>query len=104
LTADQYGTFYRALETRGVRLVNDPAAYRYCRHLPESYPVLEGQTPRSVWLPGTGEIEMDKVMDLLRPFGDAPLVVKDFVKSQKHAWDEACFIASASDRATVERV
>jgi hypothetical protein len=43
------------------------------------------------------------VMELLRPFGDAPLVLKDYVKSQKHAWDEACFIPSASDRKAFER-
>jgi hypothetical protein len=104
MTADQYGLFYQALEARGVRLVNDPAAYRHGHHLPESYPVLEGRTPRSVWLPSTGEADMDRIMDLLRPFGDAPLVIKDYVKSQKHAWDEACFIPSASDRAAVERV
>ena len=104
MTAEQYGPFYEALAARGVRLVNDPAAYRHCHHLPESYPVIEGHTPRSVWLPGAGEIDMDAVMALLRPFGDAPLVVKDYVKSQKHAWDEACFIPSASDRAAVERV
>jgi hypothetical protein len=104
MTVEQYTRFYQALEARGVRLVNDPAAYRHCHHLPESYPLLEGQTPRSVWLPHAAEIDTDRVMDLLRPFGDRPLVVKDYVKSQKHAWDEACFIPSASDRQAVERV
>jgi hypothetical protein len=96
--------FHEALAARGVRLVNDPAAYRHCHHLPESYPVIEGHTPRSVWLPVAGQIDMGEVMVLLRPFGDAALVLKDYVKSQKHAWDEACFISSASDRAAVERV
>jgi hypothetical protein len=43
-------------------------------------------------------------MTLLAPFGDAPIVVKDYVKSQKHYWNEACFIPSASDAASVERV
>src|SRR5204863_5332052 len=66
--------------------------------------VLEGQTPRSVWLPGTGKFDMDRVMELLRTFGDSPLVLKDYVKSQKHAWEEACYIPSASDRQAVERV
>ena len=31
-------------------------------------------------------------------------MLKDFVKSRKHEWAEACFIPSASDRASVERV
>lgn len=31
-------------------------------------------------------------------------MIKDWVKSRKHEWDEACFIPSASDMASVERV
>jgi hypothetical protein len=104
VTAGQYARLYQALEARGLRLVNTPDAYRHCHHLPESYPVLEGHTPRSVWLPVAGEIDVDEILSLLRPFGDAPLVVKDYVKSQKHTWEEACFIPSASDRRAVERV
>ena len=104
MTVEQYAGFHRALEDRGVRLVNDPAAYRHCHHLPESYPAIAGHTPRTVWLPGRGEFDPDAVMDLLRPFGDAPVIVKDYVKSQKHAWAEACFIPSATDREAVGRV
>jgi hypothetical protein len=43
-------------------------------------------------------------MDLLRLFGDRPVIVKDYVKSRKHEWAEACYIPSASDEAAVERV
>jgi hypothetical protein len=43
-------------------------------------------------------------MRLLSSFGDRPVVVKDYVKSRKHEWDEACYIPSASDRESVERV
>jgi hypothetical protein len=43
-------------------------------------------------------------MRVLHPFGDKPVIVKDFVKSRKHEWDEACFIPCASDKQTVERV
>lgn len=104
MTVEQYADFSRALEDRGVRLVNDPTAYRHCHHLPESYPAIAGHTPRTVWLPGRGEFDPDAVMDLLRPFGNAPIIVKDYVKSQKHAWAEACFIPSATDREAVGRV
>jgi ATP-grasp domain, R2K clade family 3 len=104
MTVEQYEGFYHALAGRGIQLVNDPAAYRHCHHLPESYPVIAGHTPRTVWLPGRGDFDLDAVMDLLRSFGDAPVVVKDYVKSQKHAWAEACFIPSAADRDAVGRV
>ncbi len=104
MTVDQYGLFYQTLQTRGVQLINSPDAYRHCHHLPESYPVIEGNTPLSVWLSSRDEIDMDEIMALVRPFGDAPLVVKDYAKSQKHVWEEACFIPSASDGKAVERV
>jgi hypothetical protein len=104
LTPHQYRLMYEALDARGVRLLNDPAAYRHCHHLPESYPAIEPHTPRSVWIKTTGDVSTDEIMELLRPFGSAPVVVKDYVKSRKHEWAEACFIPSASDRASVERV
>ena len=59
---------------------------------------------KTVWIKTKGDVSTDEIMDLLRPFGSAPVVVKDFVKSRKHEWAEACFIPSASDRASVERV
>jgi hypothetical protein len=99
-----YEGLHEALAARGVRLVNDPAAYAHAHHLPGWYPALEGHTPRSVWLPVQGEVDLDAVIALLRPFGDAPLLLKDYVKSRKHEWAEACFIPAASDRHAVERV
>jgi hypothetical protein len=104
LRPDQYAALYAALAGRGVQLVNDPAAYRHCHHLPESYGVIEGKTPRSVWLRRQDGLGLDRVMEAVCSFGAAPIIVKDFVKSQKHAWREACFIPDASDRAGVERV
>lgn len=104
LKPDQYAELHGSLSAKNVRLINDPAAYRHCHHLPESYAVIESHTPRSVWMKLTGELSMDAVMELLRPFGSAAVIVKDFVKSRKHEWNEACFILSASDRGAVEAV
>jgi ATP-grasp domain, R2K clade family 3 len=104
MTPEQYTSLYHGLNTRGVRLINDPGAYRHCHYLPESYAAIESSTPRTVWLPMAGDADFNEIMNVVRPFGDGPVVLKDYVKSQKHAWDEACFISSASDRAVVERV
>ncbi len=76
LTPDQYGLMYEALGAKGVRLLNDPAAYRHCHYLPESYSVIEPHTPRSVWIKTRGGVSPDEIMALLRPFGSAPLVVR----------------------------
>jgi hypothetical protein len=104
LTPEQYRQLFVAIEAKGVRLLNEPAAYRHCHYLPESYSVIESHTPRSVWIKTHGEIALDEIMERLRSFGSAAVVVKDFVKSRKHEWAEACFIPSASDREAVERV
>lgn len=105
LKPDQYARLYNSLAAKGVALINDPAAYRHCHYLPECYSIIEAQTPRSVWLKIGGEnVPMKDIMDLLRSFGSAPVIVKDFVKSRKHEWHDACFIASAADRDGVERV
>jgi hypothetical protein len=104
MTPDQYRLLYEALAVKGIRLLNDPAAYRHCHYLPESYSVIERQTPRSVWIKTKGQISPDEIKALLVAFGSAPIVVKDYVKSRKHEWAEACFIPSASDPVSVERV
>jgi hypothetical protein len=36
-------------------------------------------------LPDEG-LSLDRLLEAPRPFGSAPVVVKDFVQSQKHAW------------------
>jgi len=104
LRPDQYAALFDALFARDVRLINDPAACRHCHYLPESYPVIEGRTPRSVWLPAEDGLAIERVEAAARSFGAAPIVIKDFVKSQKHAWLEACFIPDASNLTEVERV
>ncbi|MBA3471594.1 MAG: ATP-grasp domain-containing protein [Herpetosiphonaceae bacterium] len=104
LRPEQYAQLYAALQNKGLRLINSPAAYRHCHYLPDSYPIIAEVTPRSVWLPYDASVTIDQVMALLAPFGDRPVILKDYVKSRKHEWHEACYIPSASDRRAVERV
>jgi len=104
LKPEQYEAMHAALLARGTSLINTPAEYRTCHYLPDSYPSIEGRTPRSVWLPVQGNVDFECVHEALAPFGDRPVVVKDYVKSQKHYWNEACFIPSAADSTAVERV
>jgi hypothetical protein len=104
LKPEQYRRLYEALLSRGIHLTNDPTAYKHCHYLPESYSIIEACTPKSVWLPITLPVDFERVMDVLRPFGPTPVIVKDYVKSQKHYWYEACYIPSAADREAVERV
>ena len=104
LRPEQYARLYDALAARGVLLINDPAAYRHCHYLPEWYPQFVGQTPRSTWLTGGSGLAMTEIQRALEPFGDRPILVKDFVKSRKHEWEDACYIPSAANGPAVERV
>jgi ATP-grasp domain, R2K clade family 3 len=104
ISATSYAALYDALARRRLRLVNDADQYRHCHHLPESYPLIRDHTPKTVWTTGGRAFDLPAVMEALAPFGDAPLIVKDYVKSQKHRWSEACFIPSARDPEAVRRV
>ncbi|MCZ4151467.1 hypothetical protein BZG21_44580, partial [Escherichia coli] len=74
-------------------------------YLPESYAKIQGYTPKSAWLP-MGEVkEMgDAVQHAVSAFGQRPIIVKDYVKSRKHEWNEACYILDASDAERVAEV
>jgi len=99
-----YAQLFTALAEKGLPLINTPAAYTHCHYLPESYHLIEDCTPRSTWIKTGPDVPMDEVMRALQTFGDKPVIVKDFVKSRKHEWNEACYIPCASDRHAVERV
>jgi hypothetical protein len=104
LRPSEYQALYDALRARGIELINSPVAYRTCHYLPESYPLIREETPATVWLPLDACGDLDTILALLAPFGDQPVIVKDYVKSRKHEWFEACYIPSAADRQAVDRV
>jgi hypothetical protein len=104
LRATDYQALYDALLERGLRLINTPAAYRICHHLPDSYPLIADTTPATVWLPLEECGDIERIISTLAPFGDRPLILKDYVKSRKYEWFEACYIPSAADHPAVERI
>lgn len=99
-----YAQLYEALAERYISLINAPSAYRHCHYLPESNAIIEDHTPRSVWLEAKDGLWLARVLEALHPFGEQSVILKDYVKSRKHEWAEACYIPSAADRAAVERV
>ncbi|MBN8639079.1 MAG: ATP-grasp domain-containing protein [Anaerolineae bacterium] len=106
LKPELYRQLYTALNNRGITLINTPEAYTHCHYLPEAYLLIQAYTPKSVWLEidARAPLDLPRVMQVLEVFGSEPVVVKDYVKSQKHYWNEAFFIPSAADQNAVERV
>lgn len=101
LNPTQYQNLYDGLLKKNIELINSPASYKHCHYLPESYHKIQSKTPKSNW---TKEIDHDAICKLTREFGERSIIVKDFVKSEKHKWNEACFIPNASDSDKVAKI
>lgn len=101
LKPNQYQNLYDGLLKKNIELINSPDEYKHCHYLPDSYEKIASKTPKSNW---TTELTNDAILALTSNFGESSLIVKDFVKSEKHNWDEACFIPNASDSDKVKSV
>lgn len=105
LKPEIYDLLYNALLKKNIKLINAPVEYRHCHHLPNSYKKIEGRTPKSVWFEiDRYENNFNGILEELKIFGDNPIMVKDYVKSRKHEWRDACYISSASNHSEVKRV
>ena len=96
-----YQLLFDGLLTKNIQLINSPDAYRHCHYLPESYPKIAAKTPKSNW---TKDLSTESILALTAAFGERPIIVKDYVKSEKHNWEDACFIPTASDANHVLKV
>lgn len=103
LAVRQYDLLYEALLSRGLRLINTPDQYAHTLYLPETLGILGDHTPRTRWVRSDAAVDLPALMELLRPFGSQPVVLRDFVRCLKHHWHTACYIPSADDAAAVER-
>lgn len=106
LTSDQYEQLYEKLQVCAIDLLNTPNQYRKTHELPGWYLDLEGYTPMSVTIP-KDEVTMARLLEEAKNLleGDDPcehgIIVKDYVKSRKHEWEEACFIPDRTKAETV---
>ncbi|MBO9204332.1 MULTISPECIES: ATP-grasp domain-containing protein [Niastella] len=102
LKPNQYTLLYNTLLTKNFQLINSPTEYQNCHYLPDSYKFISAYTPKTTWLTvENAQVNYDEVFKNIAIFGNSPLIVKDFVKSQKHYWDTACFIPSATEKNNV---
>ncbi|NYI04763.1 ATP-grasp domain-containing protein [Allostreptomyces psammosilenae] len=106
VSAAQYDALAVALRDRGCRLLVSPERYRTAHELPGWYRVFEELTPLSVWTPSAPGVvpSPGELAALVAPLGAGPAVVKDYVKSRKHEWDDACFVPEVTDTAGLRRV
>ncbi|MFE6186668.1 ATP-grasp domain-containing protein [Streptomyces sp. NPDC056465] len=103
----RYDGLEHALLARGCSLLTNAAAYRTAHELPGWYKTFAALTPRSVWqaLPaGSAPPEPALRAGLASALGSGPCIVKDYVKSRKHEWHEACFVPQAEDAGRLAEV
>ena len=95
-----YRTFYEKLEAKGIILINSPEEYERYHMLPGWYDDFKDDTAKSLWEDrGTVESALKMARDL-----EGSYIVKDFVKSRKHEWYDACYIKNIADKVNAERV
>ncbi|QNR22719.1 ATP-grasp domain-containing protein [Croceimicrobium hydrocarbonivorans] len=97
----EYQDLYEGLLDKNIRLLNSPQQYKHCHYLPESYKHIQDHSPESYW---TSDLDMESIRETVKPFGSKSIILKDFVKSEKHHWLEACFIPDASDFEKLQEV
>lgn len=97
LTPSQYDRLYRTLATKNLSLINTPTEYQNCHYLPASLAFIEGHTPRTIFERLQDTSDLESLLIKAASFGEAPVIVKDYVKSEKHDWDTACYVHSAAD-------
>ncbi len=97
LTPQQYKALYDALLAKNYCMVNTPEAYQNCHYLPDSLKFIAAQTPKTVFEPYDGSGSIERLLAKVKEFGSAPVIIKDYVKSEKHDWATACFVPDASD-------
>ena len=100
LRTDRYAELYRTLALQGLEMLTCPQAYRQSHHLPAWYDQLKEFTPCSCWFPKATGWSAAAVESLIGP---GPWIVKDYVKSAKHYWNEACYIPQSANLQQVTR-
>lgn len=92
-------TLYRALfdglRAKGYQPITNPEDYAQSHYLPNAYPMIAGLTAESRWIAGR---DVEAAWIIFQEMGKPAAIVKDYVKSAKHRWNEACFIPEGATR------
>lgn len=97
LTPKQYSILYESLMAKNYQLINSVEEYQKCHYLPDSLQYITDKTPTTVFEKYDNEESILLLIDKTKIFGQKPVIVKDYVKSEKHHWKTACFVEDVSD-------
>ena len=97
MTVELYTRLYEEMTRFGYRLINSSKEYEFCHYFPDWYHAISKYTPKSI-------IINKDLIDKIDTDGMKSLIVKDYVKSRKHEWNDACFVPDTADCENLSRV
>lgn len=100
LSASHYAVLEEQVVTAGGTMVTSASQYKCAHELPGWYRTFRDLTPQSAWIEGNDPAALVAASSAL-PEGGA--VIKDYVKSLKHRWEDACWIPNVRDIARLTR-
>jgi hypothetical protein len=83
LTPKQYSLLYNDLLAKNYKLINTAEEYQNCHYLPDSLRFIESRTPKTIFEKFDNENSVDKLIEKSKIFGQKPVNLKDYVKSEK---------------------
>lgn len=95
-----YREFYNQLERRGIFLINSPEEYNRYHMLPGWYKDFKDVTVESVW---NNDETIENAIALTEEL-EGSYIIKDYVKSRKHEWYDACFIKDISSKNDTNKI
>jgi hypothetical protein len=106
LRGEEYAALEQALRSQASTLITSAEAYRTAHELPGWYAAFTAHTAPSTWWPQQTlahgfETLLTEAAGALPP---GAAIVKDYVKSEKQAWAEACYVPDVRDRSALARV
>lgn len=104
LTSMQYASLVDAMANRSYTPVNDSDIYRRHHEYPGAWERLPQLMPSSLIVPVDQLDDLEQVLNLAAEAFPGAALVKDFVKSRKHEWFDACYVPSLADRPNALRV
>lgn len=97
LTPKQYSILYEDLLSKNYKLINTVVEYQNCHYLPDSLRFIEKRTPQTVFEKLDNENSINYLIEKSKVFRQKSVILKDYVKSEKHDWQTACFVEDASN-------
>ena len=94
-SGENYQALFASLQRKGYQPQTTSSAYEQAHYLPIAYPLVETETARSDWISGD---DPEAAWQLYQDFSSCDAIIKDWVKSAKHHWKDACFIPAHTDQ------